>query len=141
LLPSTSDYLVWYARDLSRVKFRQLFIDKSYEAGTADTYRWLRLSDGSHRGMTGISEGFEYLNRVACGLIAAEPEWFVEPALFVISLTHPADLDTIAGIKNRRNPLRPWSRVAIGVPVHRTAQWTADRADRAVVRGCGSSRA
>jgi adenine-specific DNA-methyltransferase len=52
LLPSTSDYLVWYARDLSRVKFRQLFIDKSYEAGTADTYRWLRLSDGSHRGMT-----------------------------------------------------------------------------------------
>jgi hypothetical protein len=68
-----------------------------------------------------VNEGTEYLNRKDLGYIAPEREWFDEPGLFVITLTDPQDLAKIAGPKDRRNPLRPWSRVAVGVPVYRSA--------------------
>jgi adenine-specific DNA-methyltransferase len=50
-LARTGDYLVWYARDISRVKYRQLFNEKdaSLESGN---YRWLMMPDRTYRGLT-----------------------------------------------------------------------------------------
>jgi len=46
------DFLLWYAKDLDCVKYRQLYLEKSHEAGTASTYTWLDFPDGNRRGMT-----------------------------------------------------------------------------------------
>jgi len=50
-LARTGDYLVWYAKDKSKIKYRQLYLDKdiSIEGGN---YKWIRLNDGSYRGLT-----------------------------------------------------------------------------------------
>ena len=46
-LPSTNDYLLWYARDIAQMKFRRLFQPRG---GTNwVNYDFVRLPDGSHR--------------------------------------------------------------------------------------------
>jgi adenine-specific DNA-methyltransferase len=50
LMPGTSDYIVWYARDVSRVKYRQLYLDK--EAGEESLYQMVQLPAGETRRMT-----------------------------------------------------------------------------------------
>jgi len=50
-VPATADYVLWYARDIERLKYRQTYIDKSPAAG-AGPYTWLEMSDGSRRKMT-----------------------------------------------------------------------------------------
>lgn len=51
LIDSVYDYLVWYAKDISEVKYRQLFLQK--ELPTEDpNFRWLELADGTRRAMT-----------------------------------------------------------------------------------------
>lgn len=51
-LASRVDFLIWYAKDKLACKYRTLYLPKSYEEGTADTYTWLDLPDGTRRGMT-----------------------------------------------------------------------------------------
>ena len=48
LLPQTSDYLLWYARDKTQVKFRQLYIRKEIGAAGATQYGWIDI-DGERR--------------------------------------------------------------------------------------------
>jgi adenine-specific DNA-methyltransferase len=48
LLPQTSDYLLWYSRDIVRTKFHQLYIQKELGAAGATQYNWLEL-DGKRR--------------------------------------------------------------------------------------------
>ncbi|WP_416903457.1 site-specific DNA-methyltransferase [Micromonospora echinospora] len=50
LLPDTNDYLLWYARDLSRVKFRSLYQPR--EGGNWVNYDFVRESNGAFRKMT-----------------------------------------------------------------------------------------
>jgi adenine-specific DNA-methyltransferase len=45
------DYLLWYGRDQDQTKFRELFVEKSDEAGTAENYNWIELPDGQRRTM------------------------------------------------------------------------------------------
>jgi len=45
------DYLIWYAKDLRKLKYTQIFQEKSRGAGTADNYSWLRFSNGRYRGI------------------------------------------------------------------------------------------
>jgi adenine-specific DNA-methyltransferase len=52
LLPATCDYLLWYARDRERVKFRQVYAAKDLSTDASGVYRWIELSDGSMRRMT-----------------------------------------------------------------------------------------
>jgi len=52
LMPEGIDYLLWYAKDVSKVKAYTQWRSKSREEGSADTYSWLWFSDGSYRGMT-----------------------------------------------------------------------------------------
>ena len=49
LLPSVSDYLMWYARDRGRMKYRQLYHPKRLGGDGADQYTWIELSDGQRR--------------------------------------------------------------------------------------------
>lgn len=49
LLPEVCDYLLWYAPDRSRVKFRQLFEPRLDRAGA---YRYVQLRDGTRRSAT-----------------------------------------------------------------------------------------
>lgn len=49
LLPSISDYLVWYAYDRGRMKYRQLYRLKRIGGDGGDQYTWIELADGSRR--------------------------------------------------------------------------------------------
>jgi len=51
-LASRVDFLIWYAKQKEQCKYHTLYLPKSYEEGTANTYTWLSLPDGTHRGMT-----------------------------------------------------------------------------------------
>ena len=51
-LASRVDFLIWYAKSKNDSKYRTLYLPKSYEEGTADTYTWLDFPDGTRRGMT-----------------------------------------------------------------------------------------
>ena len=46
------DYLLWYGKDAERTKFRQPYLPKTREDGTASTYTWIRDARGDYRGMT-----------------------------------------------------------------------------------------
>ena len=50
LLAGTSDLILWFAKSRDQVKMRQLWPASSAEDRTG--YRWLRMPDGSYRGMT-----------------------------------------------------------------------------------------
>jgi adenine-specific DNA-methyltransferase len=49
LLPSISDYLIWYARDRNRIKYRQLYRLKRIGGDGGDQYTWIELTDGCRR--------------------------------------------------------------------------------------------
>lgn len=49
-LPMTFDYLLWYARDITKIKARSVFLPK--QAGADSDYQWLALLTGEHRRMT-----------------------------------------------------------------------------------------
>lgn len=51
-LPDRCDYLLWYARDKDKAKFRQVYLEKSVEEGTASNYSWVELPSSARRGMT-----------------------------------------------------------------------------------------
>jgi len=49
-LAAVTDYLLWYAKDLSRLKLRQVYLAKSKESDAV--YKYVRLPDGSERTLT-----------------------------------------------------------------------------------------
>jgi len=51
-LPSTADYLLFFARDRAKLKYRPAFHQKSVETELGGPYSWLELPDGSRRRMT-----------------------------------------------------------------------------------------
>lgn len=50
-IPATCNYLVWYAKDVNQMKYRQLYVGKR-GVGDDPNYSWVQLSDGSRRKMT-----------------------------------------------------------------------------------------
>jgi adenine-specific DNA-methyltransferase len=53
VLPTTCDYLVWYANDIRSVKYRQLFADKTERLPAVSNYRWAEDDEtGSRRALT-----------------------------------------------------------------------------------------
>ena len=52
LLPSTSDFVLWYAKNSGGAKYRQLYVKKTELVGGTDRYDQLRLPDGTSRAMT-----------------------------------------------------------------------------------------
>ena len=51
-LASRFDYLLWYGKNKERAKFRQPYISKSIEDGSASTYSWIKNDAGDYRGMS-----------------------------------------------------------------------------------------
>lgn len=51
ILPAVADYLLWFARDISKVKYRQLYRSKIGDVGTGE-YSMVQLPDGSRRRAT-----------------------------------------------------------------------------------------
>ncbi len=49
LLASVGDYLLWYAKDRERVKYRQLFATKEIGEAGATQYTWAELPDGTRK--------------------------------------------------------------------------------------------
>ncbi len=54
LVPPTFDYLLWYARDRARVKYRQMYLKKEIGGEGADQYKWIELPDGTTRLLTKV---------------------------------------------------------------------------------------
>lgn len=52
LLASSTDFLLWYAKNQDLVKYRQLYWEKTVESDKAGTYSWVQLSDGTRKRMT-----------------------------------------------------------------------------------------
>jgi adenine-specific DNA-methyltransferase len=52
LLSSTADYLLWYAKDRQRIKYRQLFVAKTPESKEAEEYTRVEADHGSRRSLT-----------------------------------------------------------------------------------------
>jgi adenine-specific DNA-methyltransferase len=44
------DYIIWYAKDIEKIKYRKLFMDR--EVGRGSAYDWVELPDGTRRKMT-----------------------------------------------------------------------------------------
>ena len=51
-LAGVSDYLLFYAKDRARLKYREVFREKSIASGEAGPYSWLELPDGTRRRLT-----------------------------------------------------------------------------------------
>jgi adenine-specific DNA-methyltransferase len=52
LLASTVDYLVWYSRDIERIKYRQLYVPRETGDTSLDRYDQVLLPDGTSRRLT-----------------------------------------------------------------------------------------
>ena len=52
MLSSISDYLLWYAKDISLVKYRQLYYPKFVGGDGSEQYSWIEMPDGSRRRST-----------------------------------------------------------------------------------------
>jgi adenine-specific DNA-methyltransferase len=52
LLPGVSDYLLWYARDKERLKYRQIYKQKVFGAEGATAYSRVELPDGTRRSLS-----------------------------------------------------------------------------------------
>jgi adenine-specific DNA-methyltransferase len=51
-LASTADFVLWYARDVDRIKYRQLFRPKNESRSHAQVFRHIELPDGERRPLT-----------------------------------------------------------------------------------------
>lgn len=51
-IASVSDYILWYAKDGSKLKYRQLYQKKTFQPDDAGVYSLVRLPDGSRRRLT-----------------------------------------------------------------------------------------
>lgn len=51
-LASTGDFLIWYARDIERIKYRQLYRSKIDGKSRDNVYRHVELPDGTRRALT-----------------------------------------------------------------------------------------
>jgi adenine-specific DNA-methyltransferase len=49
---AVSDYIVWYARDIQHVRYRQLFVDSRAGKAFEDVFSWVELADGTRRQLT-----------------------------------------------------------------------------------------
>ena len=51
-IPHVQDFLLWYAKDATSVKYHQLYLTKSISSGDLGAYTWLELASGERRPMT-----------------------------------------------------------------------------------------
>ena len=52
LIPSISDYLLWYCKEKDKIKYRQLFLEKEMGQDALKSYQFIELFDGQRRRLT-----------------------------------------------------------------------------------------
>ena len=52
VVASVADYVLWYARDRERLKYRQLYVGKEVGGEGAGQYTWIEYPGGSARPLT-----------------------------------------------------------------------------------------
>lgn len=52
LLGSTVDYIIWYAKDKAKIKYRQLYLERNVGDKSLDRYDYIELSDGQIQRLT-----------------------------------------------------------------------------------------
>src|SRR5207245_6105610 len=52
-ITSAFDYLLWYARNRSAVKQREIFIERLLDESTASPYSWIEEAGGTRRRLSG----------------------------------------------------------------------------------------
>jgi hypothetical protein len=52
VLPSVCDFIIWYAKDIEKIKYRRLYKDKVFGGEGASGYTNVELKDGTRRSMT-----------------------------------------------------------------------------------------
>jgi adenine-specific DNA-methyltransferase len=52
MLPGTADYIVWYAKNKERAKYREIYREKRFGGEGSDKYDQVELPDGTRRAMT-----------------------------------------------------------------------------------------
>jgi adenine-specific DNA-methyltransferase len=57
LLPGTADYVLWFARDIEHVKYKQLFKEKAYGGEGASMYTLVEMPNGERRRLTPEESG------------------------------------------------------------------------------------
>ncbi len=62
LISSNFDYLIWYAKDKSKIKYNQLYYDKSVGSEFAERYDFIEMPNGERRALT--NEEKENLNLI-----------------------------------------------------------------------------
>ena len=84
LLPTTVDYILWYARDIGNVKYRQLYMERRDGDTSLDRYDQILVSNGMMRrlqasdkfaGHTGESKRFQLTSLVSDG-VSSTPQVF-----------------------------------------------------------------
>ena len=50
ILPATNDFILWFSKDLGKIKYRQIYLQRLGEGWV--NYDYVRLVDGTHRKMT-----------------------------------------------------------------------------------------
>jgi adenine-specific DNA-methyltransferase len=92
-IDSVSDYLLWFAKDIDNLKYRQLYVPKEPPVDDAN-FRFVLLEDGSIRRMTGdersnpllVSSGariFRYDNLTSDGASASEQEFLFKGSKYL----------------------------------------------------------
>ncbi len=82
-LESVTDYLLWYAKDIERMKYNQLFLPMSVEGDSH--WNYAELMDGSRRKMTKDEINNHKLlpsGAVVCQLVSLSPAGFNETGVF-----------------------------------------------------------
>ena len=51
-LPGTTDYVLWYGKEIAHTKYRSLYLTKALGSDGAGNYTWIETQDGTRRKMT-----------------------------------------------------------------------------------------
>ncbi|MGB3478058.1 MAG: site-specific DNA-methyltransferase [bacterium] len=65
LIPSVSDYLIWYCKEKTKIKYRQLFIEKGMGQDSLKSYQFVELPEGKNRKLS--DEEKNDLNKIPKG--------------------------------------------------------------------------
>lgn len=52
ILAGTTDHILWYAKNMEQIKYRQLFTDKQDNQTAVQVFSWINLPDGTQRALT-----------------------------------------------------------------------------------------
>jgi adenine-specific DNA-methyltransferase len=85
-LPTSNDYIIWFSKDKKNLKFNRIFINKTFQNVTEDSYGCIEMNDGTwHRLSQDERESVEKLPKESLfglGDLTSSHEYTREPFIF-----------------------------------------------------------